>query len=81
MGWGRLPRASGRGGAGSHVYSSGRVPVTHDPVLIRPVAIPRQDVLGDHSCFFDVLFFFFFTRNDKLTFKFKISFLFTNIEQ
>ncbi len=40
-GRGRLPRPPGRGGTGSHVYSTRRVRVTHDPVLIRPVAIPR----------------------------------------
>ena len=31
-----------QGGAGSHVYSLGRDRVTHDPVPIRPIAIPTH---------------------------------------
>jgi hypothetical protein len=41
-GRGRLPRPPRLGGVGSHVYSSRRGRVTHDPVPIRPVTIPTH---------------------------------------
>ncbi len=45
LGRGRLPQPLGRVGVGSHVCRSGRVWVTHDPVLIQTVAIPSENII------------------------------------